>query len=418
MDYIKVPGKINQSVSCSVDIQLRFSILLLFLIFLNLCFFCVKSAMKVFIVLTVAMLAVHVIGAPTNSTDTVNDIKAEKVKTDISSPLNDVTDLVMEEEDEKPRTKKAISPQTVCMEVKDNNGLSHLQCDDQLGSSSSYGGAAYAPAPPSYSSSSSSSGYASPAASYGGYASPAPSKPSYSASSYGSSSGGYSVPAPKPSYSSYAVPSTSYGSNSGGGYSVPAPRPYSAPIAPSYGGYSAPAQPSYGSYREMNQAQAEHEQMMMAFAQMDQQIGAPQPSYGPPPPSYGAPPPSYGASANYGAPAPAAYSPPAYIARPSYGSVAPGPAHAYRFVLQNTFVFLLIILLFHFSYPSPAPSTQCPSNLMFSCQPSVAPVPCQSVNYAPASRPSYSAPAAPAAPSYAAPAAPPAYREMDAQIDA
>lgn len=274
--------------------------------------------MKFFIVLTVAMLAVHVIGAPSNSTDTMNDIEAEKVKTDISSPLNDVTDLVMEDE-EKPRTKKAISPQTVCMEVKDNNGLSHLQCDDQLGSSSSYGGASYAPAPPSYSSSSSSSGYSAPAASYGGYAAPAP-KPIY-----GGGGGGYSAPAPKPSYSSYASPSAGYSAPSSymapapRPYSAPAPRPYSAP-APSYGGYAAPAQPSYGGYREMNhQAQAEHEQMMMAFAQMDSQIGAPQPSYGPPQQSYGAPP-------------QAAYSPPAYIARPSYAPVAPGPAHAYRFL--------------------------------------------------------------------------------------
>ena len=76
----------------------------------------------------------------------------------------------------------------------------------------------------------------------------------------------------------------------------------------------------------------------------------------------------------------------------------------------------------YFSYPSPAPSTQCPSNLLFSCQPSVAPVPCQSVNYAPAIRPSYSAPAAPsyaapAAPSYPAPSAAPSYREMEAQME-
>lgn len=278
--------------------------------------------MKFFIVLTVAMLAVHVIGAPSNSTDTMNDIEAEKVKTDIISPMNDVTDLVMEEE--KPRTKKAISPQTVCMEVKDNNGLSHLQCDDQLGSSSTYGGASYAPAPPTYSSSSSSSGYASPPASYGGYGAPAP-KPSYS--SYPSPSAGYSAP------SGYMAPAPRpYSAPAPRPYSAPAQRPYSAPAAPSYGGYAAPAQPSYGSYREMNQAQAEHEQMMMAFAQMDSQIGAPQPSYGPPPPSYGAPPPS------------AAYSPPAYVAKPSYAPVAPGPAYAYRFINQITFVFLMLIL--------------------------------------------------------------------------
>lgn len=80
--------------------------------------------------------------------------------------------------------------------------------------------------------------------------------------------------------------------------------------------------------------------------------------------------------------------------------------------------FMLILFFFvYFSYPSPAPPTQCPSNLLFSCQPSVAPVPCQSVSYAPASRPSapsYSAPAAPAASSYSAPSAQPAYREMEA----
>ena len=78
------------------------------------------------------------------------------------------------------------------------------------------------------------------------------------------------------------------------------------------------------------------------------------------------------AAPQYGA-QPGAYSPPAYAAKPSYGPVNPGPSYAY-------------------TYPSPSPPVQCPTNLLFSCQPAVAPVPCQSVSYsapAPAPKPAY-----------------------------
>lgn len=79
------------------------------------------------------------------------------------------------------------------------------------------------------------------------------------------------------------------------------------------------------------------------------------------------------AAPQYGAPQSGGYSPPAYAARPSYAPVAPGPSYAY-------------------TYPSPSPPVQCPTNLLFSCQPAVAPVPCQSVSYsapAPAPKPAY-----------------------------
>ena len=176
----------------------------------------------------------------------------------------------------------------------------------------------------------------------------------------------------------------------------------------------------------MAHSQAEHEKMMAqvaaaAGAQADSDIGGPQQSYGPSAPSYGTPAaPSYAApaapayaapaassyaaqapassygsasSSSYGAPAPAVapYSPPSYAAKPSYGSVAAGPASLY-------------------TYPSPSPPVQCPTNLLFSCQPSVAPVPCQSVSYsAAAPKPAYSAPSS----SYSAPvpAVSPSYRE-------
>lgn len=91
-----------------------------------------------------------------------------------------------------------------------------------------------------------------------------------------------------------------------------------------------------------------------------------------------------------------------------------------------------------YSYPSPSPAVKCPSNLLLSCQPSVAPVPCQQASQAhyPAPVPSYSAPpsyvpqpiytgpsyAAPAKPSYSMPSTPtystPAspYREMESEM--
>ena len=64
------------------------------------------------------------------------------------------------------------------------------------------------------------------------------------------------------------------------------------------------------------------------------------------------------------------YIPPAYAAKPSFAPSNPGPSYVY-------------------TYPSPSPPVQCPTNLLFSCQPAVAPVPCQSVSYsAPAPAPS------------------------------
>lgn len=136
----------------------------------------------------------------------------------------------------------------------------------------------------------------------------------------------------------------------------------------------------------MAHSQAEHEKMMAqvaaaARAQAESDIGGPQ-SYGSSAPSY----PSYAApvalsyatpapqSSSYGAPAPAVapYSTSSYAAKPSYGPVAAGQASSY-------------------TYPSPSPPVQCPTNLLFSCQPSVAPVPCQSVSYSVvASKPAYS----------------------------
>ena len=112
---------------------------------------------------TVALLAVSVVAAPTELSD-VDETQAEG--------------LVGAEEstDDNARAKKAATPNTVCMEVKDNDGNSHLQCGDQLGSASSYGGASYAAAPSSYSAPSS-GGYSAPSS--GGYSAPAPSRPSY-----------------------------------------------------------------------------------------------------------------------------------------------------------------------------------------------------------------------------------------------
>lgn len=126
----------------------------------------------------------------------------------------------------------------------------------------------------------------------------------------------------------------------------------------------------------------------MSFASAQEynyQLAAPSP-YGSAP-SYSAPAaPSYSAPSY--APAPSYKPAPSYAARPSYAPVHAGPATSY-------------------TYPSPSPPVPCPTNLLLSCAPSVAPVPCQSVSYAP-SKPSYSAPSysAPAAPSYSAPASP------------
>lgn len=147
----------------------------------------------------------------------------------------------------------------------------------------------------------------------------------------------------------------------------------------------------------MVHSQAEHEKMMAhvaaaAGSQSESDIGGTQ-SYGSSSPSYAAPAaPSYAApsyAVSYNALAPS--STPSYVAKPSYGPVAAGPASSY-------------------TYPSPSPPVQCPTNLLFSCQPSVAPVPCQSVSYtAAASKPAYFAPSS----SYPAqaPAASPSYRE-------
>lgn len=198
--------------------------------------------MKFLIVVTLAtaaLLAVSVVAAPTE----VSDVDETQVEGLVGAE---------ESTDDNARAKKAATPSTVCMEVKDIDGNSHLQCGDQLGSASSYGGGSYAVAPSSYSAPSS-GGYSAPAQSSGGYSAPAQSSGGYSAQS----SGGYSAPASsRPSYSAPAASSSSYGASSRpsyaasapsyGGYSAPAPRPsYSAP-APSYGGYSAPApRPSY-----------------------------------------------------------------------------------------------------------------------------------------------------------------------------
>lgn len=181
-------------------------------------------------------------------------------------------------------------------------------------------------------------------------------------------------------------------------------------MLPSLSAYRAAAEHAHNA--AMAHSQAEHEKMMAqvaaaAGAQADSDIGGPQQSYGPSAPSYApapapassyasAPASSYASApassyASAAAPAAGAYSPPSYAAKPSYAPVAAGPSSS-------------------FTYPSPSPPVQCPTNLLFSCQPSVAPVPCQSVSYsAPANKPVYSAPAA----SYSAPqpAAQPSYRE-------
>lgn len=89
----------------------------------------------------------------------------------------------------------------------------------------------------------------------------------------------------------------------------------------------------------------------------------PQASYG----SYSAP--SYGGYRAAETDMRAAYAPasgyaaPAYSAQPSYGPVHAGPSTSY-------------------SYPSSSPKVPCPTNLLFSCAPQVAPVPCSSVSYA------------------------------------
>lgn len=134
-----------------------------------------------------------------------------------------------------------------------------------------------------------------------------------------------------------------------------------------------------------------------AIAQMPYQYGAQfsaeaelgSSSYGAAP-SYSAPAPSYSApgefltvfshskinclfltAPSYSAPS---YSAPSYSAKPSYAPSYAGPATSY-------------------TYPSPAPPVPCPTNLLFSCSPNVAPVPCQAVSYQPAYKaPSYSAP--------------------------
>ncbi|KAG5666448.1 hypothetical protein PVAND_014476 [Polypedilum vanderplanki] len=62
-------------------------------------------------------------------------------------------------------------------------------------------------------------------------------------------------------------------------------------------------------------------------------------------------------------PTPAPAPPPQnYHAKPVYSPVHAGPPTSY-------------------TYPSSAPTVPCPTNLLFSCAPSVAPVPCQAVNY-------------------------------------
>lgn len=108
--------------------------------------------------------------------------------------------------------------------------------------------------------------------------------------------------------------------------------------------------------------------------QYNYQLQAPAPSY--------APQASYGSSqsSSYGS-APASYGAapaPVYNAMPSYGPAHAGPSHSY-------------------TYPSPAPPVPCPTNLLLSCAPQVAPVPCQSVQYA---KPSYAPAAAPSRPTY------------------
>ncbi|KAH8263004.1 hypothetical protein KR044_003045 [Drosophila immigrans] len=107
-----------------------------------------------------------------------------------------------------------------------------------------------------------------------------------------------------------------------GGYGAPAapaaPAAYSAPAAPAY---AAPAAPAYAA----------------ASAS-----------------SYAAPAP---AAPAYTAPAAPAYSPPAAPAAPAY---APAPAPAAPV----------------YSAPASVPSPPCPKNYLFSCQPSLQPVPC------------------------------------------
>ncbi|BFF93477.1 vitelline membrane protein Vm26Ab [Drosophila madeirensis] len=107
----------------------------------------------------------------------------------------------------------------------------------------------------------------------------------------------------------------------GGGYGAPAAAPsYSAPAAPAQS-YSAPAAPSYSAPAA--------------------------PSYSAPAaPSYSAP-----AAPSYSAPAAPSYSAPA---APSYSAPA-APSY---------------------SAPAGIPSPPCPKNYLFSCQPSLQPVPC------------------------------------------
>ncbi|XP_034099958.1 vitelline membrane protein Vm26Ab [Drosophila albomicans] len=107
-----------------------------------------------------------------------------------------------------------------------------------------------------------------------------------------------------------------------GGYGAPAAAPaaYSAPAAPAY---SAPAAPAYAA---------------------------------PAAPAYAAPAP---AAPAYSAPAAPAYSAPAPApAAPAYSAPAPAPAAP------------------AYSAPASIPSPPCPKNYLFSCQPSLQPVPC------------------------------------------
>lgn len=169
--------------------------------------------MKFLIVVTLAtaaLLAASVVAAPTEVSD-VDETQAEVL---VGEKISD----------DNARAKKAATPNTVCMEVKDNDGNSHLQCGDQLGSASSYGGGSYPVAPSSYL-----------APSSGGYGASVPSRPSNSAPA--TSSGSYGALL-RPNYSASA---SSYG-----GYSAPVPQPSYPDPAPPYGGYSAPApRPSY-----------------------------------------------------------------------------------------------------------------------------------------------------------------------------
>jgi len=356
-----------------------------------------------------------------SSDDNVLDIDALKSE-DVAIAANEEND----DDNSKIRAKK--SPTSVCVEMhNDKTGKPYTMCtgpDAEVSASSGY------------------ASYAKP--NYGGYSAPAP---TYSKPSYGYSAPSYSAPSySAPSYSapSYSAPSHGYAAPSHA-YAAPsyaAPSHYSAPSKPSYGGYSAPSKPSYGGYAAPSHGYSAPSHGYSAPSHAYSAPSYSAPSHGYAAPSYAAPAPSYSAPAYaapaYAAPAYAApaYSAPSYSApAPSYGGYraidmeeetevgapayggysAPSPPPSYGYSAPTYAAHksgysapaykpapVYAGPAKAYTYGSPAPQVPCPTNLLFSCQPSVAPVPCAA--YAPSySAPSYSAPSY-SAPAYSAPA--------------